>query len=201
MTGSLAASVQRLKQVTGASKSCGWMYDEVAFLLYSMVKFYKPDLVIQTGHLWGKSACVVLEALTDGFLSDRGGLEVTPQNSDQKFSTFVREHSPRPSPSARMISIDPWPHLMDVAAAYDGVELLKRLYPGRFEFHKMKSGAFFEQFKENLAGQRVLGIVDGDELQVEAVRSAVAGERHVDAAVVVEIAEEVAGLRWRIGRG
>ena len=162
MTYSLAASVERLKRVTGASKSCGWMFDEVAFLLYSLVKFYKPEVVIQTGHLWGKSACVVLEALTDGFLAERGGLETVEQNADKKFATFVKEHSPRPSAAPRMISIDPWPHLMDVAAPYDGIELLKQLHPGRFEFHKMKSGDFFQQFKEDLRGQRVMGIVDGD---------------------------------------
>jgi hypothetical protein len=162
MIDSLAANVERLKRTTGASKSCGWMYDEVAFLLYALVKFYKPDLVIQTGHLWGKSACVVLEALTDGFLGKRGGLEQVPQNADQKFSSFVTEHSPRQSKLPRMISVDPWPHLMDVAAPYDGIELLKHLHPGQFEFYKMKSGQFFEDFREDVSNQRVMGIVDGD---------------------------------------
>jgi hypothetical protein len=162
MVDSLAANVERLKGITGASKSCGWMFDEVAFLLYSLVKFYKPDLVIQTGHLWGKSACVVLEALTDGFLAERGGLERVAQNSDQKFATFVREHSPKSCVAPRMISIDPWPHLMDVTAPYEGIELLKKLHPGRFEFFKMKSGQFFQEFKEDTAGLRLMGIVDGD---------------------------------------
>jgi hypothetical protein len=163
MTSSLATSVERLKRVTGGgSKSCGWMFDEVAFLLYSLVKFYKPDLVIQTGHLWGKSACVVLEALTDGFLAGRGGLEEVAQNADKKFATFVREHSPISSAAPRMFSIDPWPHLMDIESAYDGVEMLKRQYPGQFEFFKMKSGQFFEEFKQDISGLRLMGIVDGD---------------------------------------
>ena len=162
MVTALAASVERLKRVTGASKSCGWMFDEVAFLVYALVKFHKPELVIQTGHLWGKSACVVLEALTDGFLGERGGLEQTPQDADRKFATFVREHSPRQTSPPRVISVDPWPHLMDVAAPYDGVELLKRHYPGRFEFFKMKSGQFFEEFTEDVSNLRVMGIVDGD---------------------------------------
>jgi hypothetical protein len=162
MINALAANVERLKRITGASKSCGWMYDEVAFLLYGLVKFYKPDVVIQTGHLWGKSACVVLEALTDGFLGARGGLEEFEQNQHEKFNTFVRERSPKQCPAPRMISIDPWPHLMDVAHPYEGIELMKRLYPGQFEFHKVKSGDFFQQFTENLSGQRVMGIVDGD---------------------------------------
>jgi hypothetical protein len=163
MIDSLATNVERLKRITGASKGCGWMYDEVAFLVYSLVKFYKPDLVIQTGHLWGKSACVILEALTDGFLAERGGLEVEPQDSDHKFSTFVREHSPQHNPKSRMISIDPWPHLMKVDDPYGGIELLTKLYPGRFEFHKMKSGEFFaNHFKEDVSHLRLMGIVDGD---------------------------------------
>ena len=45
------------------------MCDEVAFLLYSMVKFTRPDVVVQMGHLWGKSALMVLEAMSDGFIT------------------------------------------------------------------------------------------------------------------------------------
>jgi hypothetical protein len=39
------------------------MVDETCWLLHGLIRFYRPSLVIQTGHLWGKSALVVLEAL------------------------------------------------------------------------------------------------------------------------------------------
>ena len=161
MITTLAANVERLKRATGASRNCGWMCDEVAFLLYSLVKFFKPELVIQTGHLWGKSACTVLEAMTDGFLAERGGLEVEFQDADKKFATFLREHSPmRTNQPPRMISIDPEP--MGVPNAFAGIELIKRTFRENFEFKQMTSVEFFDTFTEDVRHLRLLGIVDGD---------------------------------------
>jgi cephalosporin hydroxylase len=158
--GSLATTIERMKRTTGASVNCGWMCDEVAFLLYALVKFYKPELVIQTGHLWGKSACVVLEAMTDGFLSERGGLEIAFQNADLKFTGFVRDHTPKQAKLPRMISVDPEP--MGVPKWQSGIDLLKRLHPDQFDFRQMTSVEFFASFKEDLSGTRLMGIVDGD---------------------------------------
>ncbi len=160
MISNLASSIERLKRVTGGSRNCGWMCDEVAFLLYAMVKFFKPEVLIQTGHLWGKSATVVLEAMTDGFLAERGGLETEFQNADQKFATFLKEHSPIKPRSPRVISVDPEP--MGVEHWHAGVELLQKSYPGAFQFKQMTSAAFFADFQEDLSGQRLMGIVDGD---------------------------------------
>lgn len=56
----LADAVGTLKSITGSSPSVGWLCDGVSFLLYGLVKFYRPQLVVQTGHLWGKSAAVIL---------------------------------------------------------------------------------------------------------------------------------------------
>ena len=68
---SLAGKVGILRQTTGGSIGTGWMHDEVCWLLHGLIRFYRPTLVIQTGHLWGKSALVVLDALDDAPL-DRG---------------------------------------------------------------------------------------------------------------------------------
>src|SRR5690242_16095410 len=137
------------------------MCDEVAFLLYSLVKFFQPELVIQTGHLWGKSACVVLSAMSDGFLGERGGLETEYQNADVKFAAFVRGHAPPPARTLpRMISIDPEP--MGVPQWRAGIEMLKKQFPDRFDFREMTSADFFATFREDTRGLRLMGIVDGD---------------------------------------
>ena len=38
----LKERLNTLREVTGASKNCGWMIDEVAGFLYSLIKFIKP---------------------------------------------------------------------------------------------------------------------------------------------------------------
>ena len=50
----LADRINTLKEVTGASSSCGWMFDEVAMMVYAFVKMFRPGLVIQTGHILGE---------------------------------------------------------------------------------------------------------------------------------------------------
>lgn len=153
--------LETLKNTTGASTGCGWMVDDVAFLLYSLVKFYKPELVIQTGHLWGKSMFMVLEALTDGFLETRL-IESSPVNADKVFSAFTAAHSPKFG-GKRAISMDPEP--MCVPHPVEGIDYLKKCYPGVFEHHKMKSEEFFAQYgsrlKAQYQGKRIFGIVDG----------------------------------------
>ncbi len=117
--------LETLKSITGASTGCGWMVDDVAFLLYSLVKFYKPELVIQTGHLWGKSMFMVLEALTDGFL-ESSPIESSPVNADKVFSDFTASRSPRFG-GKRAISMDPEP--MGVPHPVEGIDYLKKCYP------------------------------------------------------------------------
>ena len=81
-------NLENLKMITGASDRTGWMIDDVSAYVYSMVKFYKPDLVLQIGHLWGKSACIVLEALTDDFLTEENTFESGQLSGDKKFYEF-----------------------------------------------------------------------------------------------------------------
>ena len=79
----LRKNLSRLKEITKASDRTGWMNDDVSFFLYSLIKFYKPSLVLQIGHLWGKSACVALEALNDNFLTSNNRLEYGKLSGDE----------------------------------------------------------------------------------------------------------------------
>ena len=158
---------RELRKITGGSLSTGWMRDEVAFILYAFVKWFKPELVIQTGHLWGKSAIIATEALYDGFLT--GGatgltIENEPQEGDKKAADFTAINSPRPALAPKFISIDP--HPKNVPQAEAGIRYLKSLYGDSFEFHQMSSFDFFQtrtaQLQKDFHGTRILGIVDGD---------------------------------------
>jgi hypothetical protein len=139
------------------------MYDEVALLLYSLIKFYQPELIIQIGHLWGKSAMIALEGINDGFLGEGSGIDDQEQNADKAFSNFVLEHRPVPNAKAKLLSIDPAPLAVPNSAA--GIDYLRQLHLN-FEFHQMLSSKFFEEnsetIKSNHANQRIMGIVDGD---------------------------------------
>lgn len=153
---------RELYRLTGGSLTCGWMYDEVAFLLYSLIKWYRPDLVIQTGHLWGKSASIVLEALNDGFITE-SGIEEQQQRADERFSTFVIANSSKRELSGRLISIDPNP--LYVPNWEQGVSYLCQLHDN-FKFYRMKSSDFFAIHGARLLSEyhakRIVGIVDGD---------------------------------------
>jgi cephalosporin hydroxylase len=157
----LSKRINLLREITGGSQSCGWMFDELAFLMYGLVKFYKPKLVIQTGHLWGKSALVILEALNDDLFVNTF-LEEKEQNADPQFTKFVMTHKPLLS-NSKFISIDPCP--LDVPKSDKGIEQLGNWY-SNFAFYKMTSDCFFrenlERLQSEFAESRVMGIVDGD---------------------------------------
>lgn len=140
---------RKLHQITGGSLDCGCVCDEVALFLHSLVKLYRPELVIQTGHLWGKSAVAVLEAFEHTPAVDDGG--------DKFFSAFVESHRPKPR-SQKLISIDP--HPLNVVRSNDGLLWLKEEYGDKFEFVKKPSSVFFQHFQPQ--GERIFGIVDGD---------------------------------------
>lgn len=148
----LAKRIQELRRITGGSLACAWMCDEVAHLLYSLVKFYKPDTIIQTGHLWGKSACAALEGMTDD-----APLECEPQAVDMNFFGYVDARRPRPK-SKRFISIDPRP--IEVPRPTRGVLYLQETYPVQIDYARMTSVQFFANFTGSVG--RLFGIVDGD---------------------------------------
>ena len=155
MSTNLRATVKELGDVTGKSDSCGWMFDEVAWLLHAFVIFIRPEIVIQTGHLWGKSACMILHAL-------RYQMEIegnTPQG-DAAFDTFVHSRiAERPS-FGQLISVDPGGY------AKGGYDWLTEHFPGQFKHYQITSADFFEaegkRLKDEYAGKEVFGVVDGD---------------------------------------
>lgn len=161
----LVRHTRELGAITGRSRSVGWIFDDPAFFLYGLIKWFKPDLVIQTGHLWGKSALVALEALHDGFLGPGMRIEGGREEADRAVEEFVEKNSPARSPAAKVISIDPFSKNIPNQGA--GIGYLENLYgPGKFEFCRMRSIDFFEKHGSDLkrayAGKRILGIVDGD---------------------------------------
>ncbi len=150
-----------LKEITGASDRTGWMVDDVSLLLYTLVKFYKPDTVIQIGHLWGKSACTILEALSDGFLNGETTIEEGVLSGDKKFHAFTREHTPEAKPGF-LISVDAFPY----GDWEKGIDYLKSEYAGMLDYRVQKSDEFFANMTsdelDSLKNQCVLGVVDGD---------------------------------------
>lgn len=158
----LKKRLSNLKKITGASNRTGWMVDENAFLIYSLIKFYKPSLVIQIGHLWGKSALFLLEALTDGFLLEGTRIEEGVLSGDKKFFSFTKSHWPK-NTKAKLISVDAFPY----GNWRKGILYLNKIYgKDRFEFVVEKSLDFFKErgknIKKEFAGKVVFGIVDGD---------------------------------------
>lgn len=149
--------LRELEKVTGGASGCGWMCDEVAKLLYSLIQFYRPSVVIQTGHLWGRSSVFILEALTDMAIFN----EAFPQpesQGDAAFNEFVDRHEPA-YPSGCLISIDPAPFGVPNQSA--GYDLLKLWYGTRFTFLSYKSHEYFATAPD-YGTDRIFGIVDGD---------------------------------------
>lgn len=152
--------METLKAATGASKHCGWMRDEVAFFLHSLIHLYRPELVIQTGHLWGKSALVVLDALQDIHY----GVSIygcAAQTGDKKFDEFVDSNAPKRT-NGVLMSMDPEPYHVEHSDA--GMALLKQWYGESFLFIKERSEDVFgkESWEQLVRGKMIFGIVDGD---------------------------------------
>lgn len=157
----LRERVNKLKSMTINEAWCGWMVDDVAAMLYAMVKHTQPDIIIQTGHLWGKSAVVAMEAMDDDFLRTQSNRieSEEPYSKDQTFYMFVTGRAPHPK-SKRFISIDPLP-----LAGEAPINFIKEIYPF-YEFYPTHSQHFFAKEKAALvnycADKTLFGIVDGD---------------------------------------
>ena len=146
----LAEKIAKLKAIDGGDWKCGYICDEVGFMLYSLVKMVNPDLIIQTGHLWGKSALIMLEALTDGKVK----LDADRNGSDPLFEKFLADHAPDTKPG-RLISIDPEVNLA-------GIDYLQKEYPDNFIFFHQSSDEFFYMTSSIIPAKRIMGFVDGD---------------------------------------
>lgn len=160
---SINNKLDKLKEVTGGSISCGYMCDEVAFLLYSIVKFYNPEVIIQTGHLWGKSALICLESLNDGFLQNE--FNVLEKNINKNDDILYRKTIEKNTPIVKkrsMISIDPF--YTETKESYlKGVEFLKTEYHNFIFFNEFSDKVLKDMITSKiLENNSILGIVDGD---------------------------------------
>jgi cephalosporin hydroxylase len=150
------------------SFGCGWMVDDIAHLVYSLVIFYKPDIVIQTGHLWGKSARLILEALSINELPLN--LEIERPIRDAAFDEFVIKNTPK-TKRGILVSIDPNSFGINETV----FDFLKNKYPN-FYFYKMGSREYFGQNITPLLseytekGKTILGVIDGDHTAEGCVR-------------------------------
>lgn len=167
---------RKLQDITGGSVNTGWMCDEVCRLLYALVQFYRPQVVIQTGHLWGSSALVVLDAIrnTDDSYEPTG---------DPAFDSFVRGNSPPRHGMCEVHSIDPNP--AGVPEWAKGNALLGSEYPN-FNFHRMGSSEWFRHARilYRLEGRRVMGVVDGDHSE-EGCRGDLEGLNDLGAGLII----------------
>lgn len=157
----IKSRLKTLKDITKTPDATGWMYDEQAFLVYSLIKYLKPELIIQTGHSWGKSALFILEALTDGLL-DQEYLESKTQKSDDSYNSFVEDNKPRQR-AKKFISVDPFinPERHIPPNFQGGINYLIETYGDIFEFRRERSDDFFKNFKMVGKNSRVMGVVDG----------------------------------------
>jgi len=153
----LSNDIAYLKSLTvGKDYHCGWMNDETLGLLTGLIKFYKPEIVIHTGFLWGKSSAFVLNALAEL------PIEESPETStDQTFYNFTLSNAPKRS-LYRVIAIDNNMFNLEVD---DAASYLADSY-GDFILCMGSSHDFFESNKEELKNLprtgSIFGIVDGD---------------------------------------
>jgi cephalosporin hydroxylase len=154
---SIQKQIDELKEVTGSSQKTGWVKENVAHILYGLVKYLEPNLVLNIGHLWGKSSMVFCDAMfnqkdfeTDWSVGDHHFKNHTMRSSNE--DSLREVHSVDPL-------IQPLGH-RPVAAYPEGTEYIKDLYPD-FTFHKKTSNEFFETFDFS-PYQRKFAFVDGD---------------------------------------
>lgn len=142
---------------------CGHVYDEVSFMLYSLIKFYKPELVIQTGQLWGKSSIIILEALSDKFLYDNDKMiEGREQDSDENYNKFVKNNTPE-SVKGKLISIDPFfPECKEKFLNIS--QQLTDWYPKQYELvNDFSQNVLLELLKkEEIKNKKFIAFIDGD---------------------------------------
>lgn len=153
----LIGNVEKLKEYQkDKSYYCNWMKDGLAYFVYSLVLLYKPDVVVHTGFLWGKSSAFILEALN----SVETPIESDIYGRDVDCTDFVNKNTPS-AKAGKLIAVDPNIFSLDTKSA---TELLESQFD--FEFYNMKSTDYFEIHSASLLnsynGKTILGVVDGD---------------------------------------
>ena len=138
----------------------GWVCDEAAFLLYSFAKIIRPEVVIQTGHLWGKGVVSILEGLHDGILDN-------PEVHSIGHAThFIQANRP-PKSNPIVVSIDPALDKRSIPGSEAGIAWLREHYPD-FHFERKTANDYFKQ-PNPYPGKRIMGVVDGDHAYLEAL--------------------------------
>lgn len=151
----LTETTNKLKDIQKESNySCNWMIDGLAKLVYAYVLFYKPELVIHTGFLWGKSSLFILEAMND--LDE--DIEQGNFGRDKNCTDFVLEHSPEKI-VGKLIAIDPNMFNINISLI---LEILKKDY--NIDFYEMTSQEFFNKYSGEIKDKFkfIMGVVDGD---------------------------------------
>lgn len=147
----------RLKEIAIKSEfSCGWMRDETIDLVCSLLMYYKPDLVIHTGFLWGKSSKLILDTLKNLSLDYEPNKEI---RRDEDFNKFVDNHTPA-AKVGRLIAIDPNMFNLDIDNL---VSSLRNNYTN-FAFYNMTSQEFFKNVSLTMKPTftKLAGVIDGD---------------------------------------
>ena len=93
--------VQKLKKITGSSEKTGWVKENVAHLLSGFVRYADVNLVVNIGHLWGKSALVFCDAMFNN-----RDFEDNWDPGDDPFSTHSRRNT-NDSEIREVHSVDP----------------------------------------------------------------------------------------------
>lgn len=138
---------------------CGWSIDASLELIYGLIRFYKPDLVIHTGFLWGKSSLFVLEAFREYEIEHDYDII---KNYDENFYKFLSKHIPQKRLYAKLIAIDNNMFNLNIEEASKYLKLIDK----NFELYLMDSNKFWNKiFKGEIvlpAYLNLFGMVDGD---------------------------------------
>jgi len=149
--------VQKLKKITGSSEKTGWVKENVAHLLSGFVRYADVNLVVNIGHLWGKSALVFCDAMFNN-----RDFEDNWDPGDDPFSTHSRRNT-NDSEIREVHSVDPLIQPLGhrpLHAHPEGTDFIKSCYPG-FTFHNEKSDLFFLTF-DFAPYKRKMIFIDGD---------------------------------------
>lgn len=157
--------IDELKKITGSSQLTGWVKENVAHFLSGFVRYADVNLVVNIGHLWGKSALMFCDAMFN-----EKNFET---NWDVGDPTFVGHtiKSTNPSNVREVHSVDPLlqPPQWRPPNAIEGTKYINGLYPN-FTFHHMKSDAFFDSGFDFSKYNRKLIFIDGDHTYEGALR-------------------------------
>ncbi len=157
--------VQKLKEITGSSAKTGWVKENVAHLLSGFVRYADVNLVVNIGHLWGKSALVFCDAMFNN-----RDFENNWDPGDEPFSAHSKRNT-NDSDIREVHSVDPLIQPLGhrpLHAHPEGTDFIKKCYPG-FTFHNEKSDLFFLTF-DFAPYKRKMIFIDGDHSYEGALR-------------------------------